>query len=359
MGVPLFFGGAVVAWIFERINVQPGSERFKSSRLPGVLCDMLTLLFLARFVADISGGIGQRHLLDYYDNVAVPDFFRQDALSRRCWVALLSSSYMPLVFAWTYCLAAGRGWTAHVLSNETIVTVFAPAAYNEYLFHQIVGQWYYWATRGHPWSWWSFRKSFYWFSPNPLPVSWPETVLVIGLTVGVSKLISKYLDSRLTQLWMKAMSFLSGSKADENKTAIELVTGVLEDITGSDVDLEATLAEAGLASIGIPMVVGMMNEAHPKVALTMKEVSDCKTVQDLVDCVSKFLDVIEAGMENEPPCDRLTSRRYTTRKASELMEAREAFIEQTPRRRTASRRVFTTKIARDLSKTSIYFTKTT
>merc|ERR1712217_694104 len=208
-------------------------------------------------------------------------------------------------------------------SNETIVTVFAPTAYNEYLFHQIVGQWYYWATRGHPWSWWSFRKSFYWFSPNPLPVSWPETVLVIALTVGVSKLISKYLDSRLTQLWMKAMSFLSGSKADENLTAIELVTGVLEDITGSDVDLEATLAEAGLASIGIPMVVGMMNEAHPKVALTMKEVSDCKTVQDLVDGVSKFLDVIEAGMENEPPRDRLTSRRYTTRKASELMNMME------------------------------------
>jgi len=152
---------------------------------------------------------------------------------------------------------------------------------------------------------------------------------------------------------MKAMSFLSGSKADENLTAAELVMGVLEDVTGSDVDLEATLAEAGLASIGIPMIVGMINEAHPKVAITMKEVSDCKTVQDLVDCVSKFLDVIEAGMENEPPRDRLTSHRYTTKKASELMEASEAFIEQTPRRRTTSRKVFTTKIARDLSQPSV------
>merc|ERR1712232_278404 len=351
--VPLFLGGALVAWIFERIDVQPGSERFKSSRLPGVLCDVLTLLFLARFVLDVAGGVGRPHLVDFYDNVFMPDFFRQDGLSQRCWVALLSSAYMPLVFAWTYCLAAGRGWTAHFLSNETIVTVFAPTAYNEYLFHQVIGQWYYWATRGRAWSWWGFRKSFYWFSPDPLPVSWPECVLVMMLTVGASKLISKHLDSRLTQLWMKAMSFLSGSKADENLTAAELVMGALEDVTGSDVDLEATLAKAGLASIGIPMIVGMINEAHPKVAITMKDVSDCKTVQDLVDCVSKFLDVIEAGMENEPPRDRLTSHRYTTKKASELMEASEAFIEQTPRRRTTSRKVFTTKIARDLSQPSV------
>lgn len=346
--VPLFLGGGLCAWIFERVN---GREQFKSSRLPGVFCDLLTLLFLARFVIDICGGIGQPHLVDYYDNAAVPDFFRQHgALSRRCWVALLSSSYMPLVFAWTVFMAAGRGWTAHILSNETIVTVFAPAAYNEYLFHQIVGQWYYWVTRGHPWSWWSFRKTFYWFSPNPLPVSWPETLLCIALTVGVSKLVSKYLDTRLTQLWMKAISRLTGTKTDENVTAAELVTGVLEDITGSDVDLEATLAEAGLASIGIPMVVGMINEAHPKVALTMKEVSDCATVQDLVNCVSTFLDVIDAGMENEPPSNRLTSRRYTTKKASELIEVSESLTEQTPRRRATSRRVFTTKLVRDSSR---------
>merc|ERR1712061_586781 len=187
---------------------------------------------------------------DYYDNVTVPDFFRRDSLSRRCWVALLSSLYMPLVFAWTLSVAAGRGWTAHVLSNQTLVTVFAPAAYNEYLFHQLVGQWYYWATRGHPWSWWSHRKTFFWFSPAPLPVSWPETMLVIGLTIGFAKLVSKYLDRRLAQLWLKATNRLLRAKAADNPTAAELVASVLEDLTGSGVDMEATLAESGLASIG-------------------------------------------------------------------------------------------------------------
>jgi len=219
-----------------------------------------------------------------------------------------------------------------------------------------VGQWYYWLTRGKPWSWWAWRKTFYWFSPDPLPISWPETILVIILTVGFSKLISKYLDSPMTQLWMKAVSFLTGTKANENVTAAELVTGVLEDITGSDVDLDATLAEAGLGSIGIPMVVGMINEAHAKVALTIKEASDCATVQDLVNCVAKFLDVIDAGMETQPPRDRLTSRRYTTRRASELMEVTEVFIEQSPRRgttsRKVSRKVFTAKIPRDSSMAS-------
>lgn len=309
---PLFLGGALSAWIFERINLHTGSDKSKS-RLPGLLCDLLTVLFAARFVIDICGGIGQPHLIDYYDNAAVPDFFRQDGLSRRCWTALLSSSYMPLVFPWTILVAAERGWTSYVLNNDTIVTFFAPAAYNEYLFHQIVGQWYFWATRGRPWSSWSERKHFYWFSPNPLPVSWPETVLLLGITVLFSKLVTKYLDTRLAQLWLKVSAFIFRTRAADNVTAAELVTGVLEDLTGSDADVDATLAEAGLASIGIPILVAMLNEAHPKVAVTMKEASECETIQDLVDCVSKFLDSNESGFESGAPFDRVTSVRSSKR----------------------------------------------
>merc|ERR1712232_582862 len=309
---PLFLGGALSAWIYERINLPSASDKSKS-RLPGFLCDFLTLLFAARFVVDIAGGIGQQHLIDYYDNVAVPDLFRESGLSRRCWVALLSSLYMPLVFPWAVLVASGRGWTSHVLSNHTLVTLFAPAAYNEYLFHQIVGQWYYWATRGHVWSEWSHRKHFFWFSPNPLPVSWPETILLIGITILFSKLVTKYLDTRLARLWLKLMSFVFRTKAADNLTAEELVNSVLEDLTGSRSDMDATLAEAGLASIGIPILVAMLNEAHPKVTLTMKEASDCETIQDLVDCVSKFLEWNESGMEGEPPCARMTSAKSSVR----------------------------------------------
>jgi len=300
--LPLFFGGALVAWMYERSTL----ERCKS-KLPGIACDVLTLLFAGRFIVDVVGGIGQPRMQDYFGNAAVPDLFESDPLRRRTWVAMLSQLYMPLVFVWTWLLAAGKGWTAHALSNETLVTVFAPAAYNEYLLHQVVGQWYFWVSRGRPWSWWSERKVFYWFSPNPLPVSWPETLVVIVLSVIVAKWFSKHVDARLTQLWMKAVNKILGTKSSDNLSAEELVSNVLEEITGSDLDLEATLAEAGLGSIGLPMLVSMLNEAHPEVALTLKEVSECVTIQDLVDCVAKFLTVNEAGMETEPIGRRLTS----------------------------------------------------
>lgn len=109
------------------------------------------------------------------------------------------------------------------------------------------------------------------------------------------------------------MSFVFRTKAADNLTAEELVNSVLEDLTGSQSDMDATLAEAGLASIGIPILVAMLNEAHPKVTLTMKEASDCETIQDLVDCVSKFLEWNESGMEGEPPCARMTSAKSSVR----------------------------------------------
>lgn len=300
--LPLFFGGALVAWIYEISNLEKSK-----SKLPGIACDVLTLLFAGRFVIDVVGGIGQPHLQDYWGNAAVPDFFASDPVRRRTWVAMLSQLYMPLVYVWIWLLAMGKGWTAHALSNETLVTVFAPAAYNEYLLHQVVAQWYFWVSRGRPWSWWSERKAFYWFSPSPLPVSWPETFVVIVLSIVVAKWFTKHVDTRLTPLWMRVVNRILGAKNSDDLSAEELVSSVLEDITGSDVDLEATLAEAGLVSIGLPMLISMLNEAHPKVALTLKEVADCATIQDLVDCVAKFLGANEAGMENEPIGYRLTS----------------------------------------------------
>jgi acyl-CoA synthetase (AMP-forming)/AMP-acid ligase II len=55
----------------------------------------------------------------------------------------------------------------------------APNSYNCFLFHQMVGQWYFAATRNrHMWNWWRYRKDFYWFSPKPCPVEWYEYFFV-------------------------------------------------------------------------------------------------------------------------------------------------------------------------------------
>jgi len=124
---------------------------------------------------------------------------------------------------------------------------------------------------------------------------------------------------------MRAVNKILGANGSDNLSAEELVSSVLEDITGSDVDLEATLAEAGLVSIGMPLLVSMLKEAHPKVALTLKEVSECATIEDLVDCVAKFLGANEVGMENEPIGHRLTSSTRAVGRGASLRSLRSQF----------------------------------
>jgi hypothetical protein len=41
------------------------------------------------------------------------------------------------------------------------------------------------------WNWWQFRKSFYWFSPEPCPVEWYEYFFVVLIVIAFSSIMEK------------------------------------------------------------------------------------------------------------------------------------------------------------------------
>ena len=161
--LPLFLGGAVACAFYDRLR----PTQTHSRAAWGLVADLLSLVFLAYAVVDATG-VTNAFL------VGEPSSGINGTLPQRFWSAFLTSSYVPLILPWIIGLASGQGLTARLLGAETLTKYCAPAAYNVFLLHQPISQYYYWATRLTDWDWWSHRKSFYWFSPYPLPVPWWE-----------------------------------------------------------------------------------------------------------------------------------------------------------------------------------------
>ena len=117
--------------------------------------------------------------------------FTDTAQINRLWDNICGRLVAPLTTLWLFALSTGEGWTAMVLRSTYLVDCIAPHAYNCFLFHQPIGQWYFAATRnGQWWNWWRYRKIMYWFSPSALPVEWYEYFAVVTLTVGFSALMN-------------------------------------------------------------------------------------------------------------------------------------------------------------------------
>jgi hypothetical protein len=58
--------------------------------------------------------------------------------------------------------------TTRLLESNILTRTLAPTSYGYFLFHQIIGQWYWWITRSnvvvgreHVWSWWAYPKEYY------------------------------------------------------------------------------------------------------------------------------------------------------------------------------------------------------
>jgi hypothetical protein len=52
---------------------------------------------------------------------------------------------------WVIALSTGHGFTASVFRTRFLVDTMSPHSYNCFLFHQLVGQWYYAAyVQPHP-----------------------------------------------------------------------------------------------------------------------------------------------------------------------------------------------------------------
>ena len=174
----------------------------------------------------------------------------------------------------------------------------APTAYACFLFHQMVGQWYYAATRsGEWWNWWDDRKSFYWFSPEPVPVEWYEYFYVVGLVVIFAKLIQPA-DTLLRNLVAMIIQRIKsvGSNAEYDKPVMDTAEVVLETaakISGLEVNRELSLNDNGLASLGIVRFVNALESEFSlpgqKVSFSMAEIMAAQDLNEVIAIVEKAI----------------------------------------------------------------------
>jgi hypothetical protein len=267
----------------------------------GIVADCCTLIMLglsAAFIAQgthTSGGIPEELFLR-------PDEaneFTDTGGANRLWSNVVARLMCPLTTLWVFSLSTGQGITAALFRREFLVETLSPHSYNCFLFHQMVGQWYYAATRnGTWWNWWRYRKPIYWFSPAPCPVEWYEYFLMLGLVVSWSRVMVTVEPLVGNGLAKVKTYFTKGEpEGDEEVDTAQLLCDIIESMTGIEPQLDSTLEECGLASIGVPMLVGMLNKAFSEkgkaVVISARELVTAKTIADMaavVDDAKKLAD---------------------------------------------------------------------
>jgi len=129
-------------------------------------------------------------------------------------------------------------------------------------------------------------------------VEWYEFFFLVILTTGFSALMQNLFaaESFFTHRF-KAMSsyvrikYFQGDVVDPgiNRDAESALIGAIEDMTGIEPQLDWTLDQCGLSSVGLPQLAGRLGMALSSqtvlVAISTKELSKATTVGDIVKVV--------------------------------------------------------------------------
>ena len=280
-------------------------------KLYGGIADGLTLAFMAFHIAhfcDIDWPY-PTHITGKMWEVTPEEHHAWDTgIKRYVWSVMITRLYSPLIAVWIALLSMPQGsFTTRFLESKTL-TFLAPTSYGCFLFHQIVGQWYWWITRsagsdvdvGHmdDWSWWAYPKEYYWFSPQPLPVAWYEFFLVVALVTAFAAFVDRALNARMTVVWIKIVKFVArlfGAAADDSSTsksvaspeqsvlkAVASLTGVEENVS-----LDDSFDEIGLVSVGLPVLVGLINAQEHFALLSPSDIAGCPNLRAVVDIVTR------------------------------------------------------------------------
>lgn len=219
--------------------------------------------------------------------------YTDTAVTNRLWDSICGRLVAPLTTAWIFALSTGEGFTAYALRSNFLVESFAPHSYNCFLFHQPIGQWYYAATRkGHWWNWWRYRKTMYWFSPSPVPVEWYEYFFLVILTVGFSALMN-VTAMPVVNAFLANVQIFFGNQSSNKETIStqDAVAEAIEDMTGLNPELDWTLDQCGLSSVGLPQLAKRLQTAistkHEPIAISSASLSTARTVGDIVAIISK------------------------------------------------------------------------
>merc|ERR1712070_729864 len=142
----------------------------------GIIADSCTMIMLIWSFFIVTQGNIDNIEESFYLRPSEANSQIVDAASvNRIWDNICGRLFAPLTTLWIFSLSTGKGITSRFLRSKFLVENIAPHSYNCFLFHQMVAQWYFAATRnGRWWNWWNYRKNMYWFSPKPCPVEWYE-----------------------------------------------------------------------------------------------------------------------------------------------------------------------------------------
>lgn len=292
-----FIAGMCAAFVFD--SIRPNEQQ--RAKIWGHIADGITLILIAFSIAHIAQGYA--HYGPEVQQVALDPFFmRPDEANsyadpstvNRIWDNIWGRLFAPLTLLWIFAISTGQGLTAKMLRFSPLSQTLAPTAYACFLFHQLVGQWYYAVTRnGEWWNWWTDQKTFYWFSPQPVAVEWYEYFYVVGLVVLFSKAVQP-LEPVIRRGFVLTIEFVKGlfggkEQSFESRDTTGVVLGVVERVTGMEASEDLTLEECGLASLGLVQFANTLESEFStpeyKISLSVPDLMEAEDIRAIVALV--------------------------------------------------------------------------
>ena len=136
----------------------------------------------------------------------------------------------------------------------------------------------------------------YWFSPAPCPVEWYEYVSLVMLTCSFSAMINAFVQP-IMSIAVKSIKHLVYHEEDTNIE--EALVSTIENMTGIRPELDWTLDQCGLSSIGLPQLASRLNRSlstktNPVTIGTSMLIS-ARTVSDIVHLVETAVSNAHTG----------------------------------------------------------------
>jgi hypothetical protein len=131
----------------------------------------------------------------------------------------------------------------------------------------------------------------YWFSPSPVPVEWYEYFYIVILTVGFSALMN-VTALPLMNTFLNSIAIVLGKVSDEESDTEDSLISAIEDMSGFAPELDWTLDQCGLSSVGLPQLAQRLQNAlstkHKPVSISTASLSSARTVGDIVTILNEI-----------------------------------------------------------------------
>ncbi|GLS26381.1 AMP-binding protein [Marinibactrum halimedae] len=295
-----FIAGICAAFLFDALR--PSEQ--KNAKIWGYIADTITVTMILLSIAQVAQGyfpygpnVTEVALDGFFMRPEEANSFADPSTVNRIWDNIYGRLFAPITLLWIFAITTGQGITARLLRFNPLSQTLAPTAYACFLFHQMVGQWYYAATRGEWWNWWTHQKTFYWFSPQPVPVEWYEYFYVVGIVVIFAKIVQPLepmLRRSFSLLTEHLKWFKSGNSiVTEEQDTTAIVVNIIEKTTGMEVKPEWSLEECGLASLGIVQFASTLESefAIPtdKIRISAAELIEATNIYEIATIIDKAI----------------------------------------------------------------------